>query len=113
MMIGLQPAIDYSPARGSHFLITHMERLLVTVQAKALNIQIEGQYWPGINAGAALADVAGGIDIYFLNNDRSLLDVGSKIAVRGLFQEVRLEGQTPTGQKLYEVVRKCIPKLKE
>ncbi|KAH9933451.1 uncharacterized protein B0H18DRAFT_983761 [Fomitopsis serialis] len=83
------------------------------------SMSMEGQYW--INAGEALADVAemanayeaDGIDIYFLNDNHSLLDVKSKAAVRGLFQEVRPEGQTPTGQKLYEVLSRYIPKLKE
>ena len=76
---------------------------------------MEGQNW--LDAGEALADVADmarlydadGIDIYFLNNQRSLLDVRvstsvfpwlrsfmylqSRAAVRGLFQEVLPDGR--------------------
>ncbi|KZT70864.1 hypothetical protein DAEQUDRAFT_170695 [Daedalea quercina L-15889] len=83
------------------------------------SMSMEGQNW--IDAGEALADVADmarqyeadGIDIYFLNDPRNLLDVRSRVAVRSLFQEVLPEGQTPTGQKLYEVLGRYIPKLKE
>ncbi|KAI0736421.1 hypothetical protein C8Q72DRAFT_878825 [Fomitopsis betulina] len=83
------------------------------------SMSMEGQNW--IDAGEALADVADmsrlydadGLDIYFLNDQRSLLDVRSKAAVRNLFHEVIPQGQTPTGQKLYEVLSTYVPRLKE
>ncbi|KAH9840007.1 uncharacterized protein C8Q71DRAFT_745408 [Rhodofomes roseus] len=96
----------------------HLKEIKVVVIVDD-SMSMEGESW--LNAGEALADVAemarmyeaDGIDIYFLNNNRSLLDVRSKTDVRGLFQDVLPEGQTPTGQKLSEVLNRHIPKLKE
>lgn len=41
-----------------------------------------------------------GVDIHFLNSDKSLLDCTSSIAVKQLFDSIDPEGLTPMGTKI-------------
>jgi len=54
-----------------------------------------------------------GVDVYFLNNLRSAVDMKDGNEVRQLFDAVIPEGQTPTGAKLQELFDRYIPLLED
>jgi len=65
---------------------------------------------------AGVADLAAeygsdGVDVYFLNDTHSGMAMKDSQSVKKLFDSVIPEGQTPTGQKLEEIMNKYIPHI--
>ncbi|KAJ7767853.1 hypothetical protein B0H14DRAFT_2968794 [Mycena olivaceomarginata] len=52
-----------------------------------------------------------GIDIYFLNNPRSALNMKSSSEVRSVFDKVKPAGATPTGERLDQLLKPRIVEL--
>ncbi|PFH49798.1 hypothetical protein AMATHDRAFT_146821 [Amanita thiersii Skay4041] len=74
-----------------------------------------GRLWPA--AREALAGVVEvnskysteGVDVYFMNNTRSELNLKSGTAVRQLFNSVIPQGETPTGARLEDLFKIYLP----
>jgi len=56
---------------------------------------------------------ADGVDVFFLNSTKYALETRSGAEVRNLFDSVVPEGQTPTGEKLQEILDRYIPFLED
>ncbi|KAF8608938.1 hypothetical protein BDV93DRAFT_531191 [Ceratobasidium sp. AG-I] len=78
---------------------------------------MEGVSWAEAReALAGLADVAGkygeeGIDVHFLNNTRVGTNIRNGVEVKRLFDYIRPQGITPTGEKLEELLLAYMERL--
>jgi len=80
---------------------------------------MEGALWADAReALAGIADLAAkydsdGVDVYFLNDGRSAMNLTNGSDVRRLFNSITPRGQTPTGQALEKLFNKYIPRLED
>jgi uncharacterized protein YegL len=78
---------------------------------------MEGELWNDAReALAGVADLAAkynsdGVDVHFLNNTHSVVDIKNSQDVRELFDSVLPDGETPTGAALSRMFNKYLPLL--
>ncbi|QRV79163.1 von willebrand factor type A domain protein [Ceratobasidium sp. AG-Ba] len=105
--------------RGSREDPLEMLRRYKTVMVVDDSSSMEGESWAEArDALAGLADAAAkydqeGIDVHFLNDRRVGVNMKNGVEVKRLFDYVRPNGITPTGQKLEELLLDYMARLEE
>jgi len=112
---------DSLPIIQEHPKNPALERLnrLKTVILVDDSPSMEGELWNDAReALAGVADLAArynsdGVDVYFLNNSRSAVNIKNSQDVRQLFDSVIPDGETPTGAALSCIFDKYLPLLEK
>ncbi|KAL7266307.1 hypothetical protein RUND412_011152 [Rhizina undulata] len=106
---------EYVDTRGTYSTIKDFHTVFLIDNS----VSMSGQNWE--LTSRALSEIIpictyydqDGVDIYFLNHDKSYIRIRSAQEVMNIFRQVRTTGLTPTGKRISEILTQYISQCKQ